>query len=112
MDKVYVIQIPHRLDHTRGARARPVISVKDAERFGEIITLLKPTARPWDHSVTAELRRKLATFSVSDYLLPAGNPALIGMASAIAANSTGGIVNFLVWDKNERRYDVVPTKLF
>lgn len=73
-----------------------------AEVYGKLEFLLGPTEKPWD-TVLPTLYEKLRWFSVEDYLLLIGNPCLIGMATAVAAEYSADI-NFLQWSANEQQY--------
>lgn len=96
MSRVFVVQNTHRASGTNGLS--PKFDFSDAERFGELIFLLSPSARPFspDHLV-AELWEKLTDYSNDDFLLLVGNPALIGFAVAIASKINHGQVNVLQW---------------
>ena len=50
-------------------------------------------------------------FSDDDWLLAMGDPAIIGIAFAIAASINHGRVNLLKWDKIERSYYPVKVNL-
>jgi hypothetical protein len=68
-----------------------------AERFGELVFVLGPSARPFppNEEIVAELHEQLQDFGPDDYLLLVGNPCLIGWATAIAAHYSGGLVQQL-----------------
>ena len=50
------------------------------------------------------LDRKLRTFNDDDYLLLAGDPVAIALASAIAARTNGGRLKMLKWDREQNMY--------
>lgn len=107
---VYVVQQHLRRDPLTG-EWRPVHDLAPARRHGQVEVLLSPTALPFGDasSIVAELHRKLAGFDADrDWLLPMGNPALIGYAMAIAAAHSGGRVRSLVW--SARQQDYIPTE--
>jgi hypothetical protein len=54
--------------------------------------------------IVSQLRRKLRHYGDEDWLLALGDPAIIGIAFAIAAESNSGRVNLLKWDKREKTY--------
>ena len=70
------------------------------------------SARDWGHldphlnpgRIVSQLRRKLRHYDDEDWLLALGDPAIIGIAFAIAAESNSGRVNLLKWDKREKTY--------
>lgn len=111
MAKVYVVQNQHRLNHETGELV-PKFDLAPAREFGEIVFLLSPSAAPFrPDSVVSELRKKLFDFSDDSYLLLIGNPALIGMAVALAAESNGGRVRVLQWSGRAREYTPIDIDL-
>lgn len=79
----------------------------DAQRYGAIQEPLLPATtnlfmatRP----VIRELRKKLRSFTDNDYLLLVGDPNIIGLACAIAADLNVGRYKTLKWDREQRRY--------
>jgi hypothetical protein len=115
MSKVYIIANQHRYDPAVG-RPVPAFDFSSAQDFGDVQDfLLSPTARPFGPNgagpIVEELHRKLSTFTAEDYLLLVGNPCLIGMATAIAANYSGGVVNLLQWHGHDRCYIPVEVDL-
>ncbi len=104
MSKVYVVQNQHRWD---GAHQRfvPKFDSTSAERFGELVYLLSPTAAPFrSEPIIAELQEKLRDYRPGDHLLLVGNPVLIGFAVAIAADANDGHVDLLQWSGKDQRY--------
>ncbi len=61
----------------------------------------------------AKLRQDLAhyKFCAGDYIVPIGDPVLIGATIHYAALTSGGIVNCLKWDARHKRYFEVKIKL-
>lgn len=105
MTKVYAIQQPKRLDPRTGQLVDHV-DLEPAREHGELHLLLQPGAGPFkdlDHTLE-ELRNGLAEFTDQDVLLLVGNPVLIGLATAIAADLTNGHVTFLQWSGARREY--------
>ena len=58
------------------------------------------------------LRKGLKDFKKEDYLLLAGDPAIIGVACSIVSDITGGKYNLLKWDKQERKYYPIEINLY
>ena len=91
----------------------PRVDIVSALHWGE----LEPLASPLDQvhlnpgRIVADCRRKLRNFSDADWLLAMGDPAIIGIAFAIAASINHGRVNLLKWDKIERSYYPVKVNL-
>ena len=59
-----------------------------------------------------KLRQGLKKFTVKDYLLLTGDPAIIGVACSIVSDITGGKYNVLKWDKQERKYYPIEINLY
>lgn len=74
--------------------------------FGEVTTILQRrdqvtfNARPWVRA----LINALSDFTCDDYIILVGDPAVIGIACAIVAYRTGGVIPMLKWDRQEQRY--------
>jgi len=84
----------------------PRVDILPATQWGDLTSL----ATPFDQILTnpgrlvTEIRRKLHGFDDKDWLLAMGDPAIIGIAFALAANANSGRVNMLKWDKLEKAY--------
>ncbi|HIK68296.1 MAG TPA: hypothetical protein EYF95_10050 [Flavobacteriales bacterium] len=52
----------------------------------------------------SRLKKGLKDFSDSDYLLLIGDPAAIGLATAVACDINRGKFRFLKWDRQEKKY--------
>ncbi len=109
---VYVVQNQMRMDE-RDGNLVPKFDMSSAARFGELVYLLSPTARPFTPGpIIRQLREKLGHYNGDlDFLLLIGNPCLIGFAVAIAANCGDGNVSVLQWDGKKREYVCVKADL-
>ena len=91
----------------------PRVDIISATKYGD----LEPLASPFDQvhlnpgRIVSQLRRKLQKFNDDDWLLAMGDPAIIGIAFALAASVNHGRVNLLKWDKMERSYYPVRVNL-
>ena len=89
----------------------PRVDILSAAKWGDLV----PLASPFDQlhinpeRVVSQLRRKLKGFGADDWLLAMGDPAIIGVAFAIAADANRGRVGLLKWDKFEKTY--YPVKI-
>ena len=83
----------------------PGINVLSARRFGDLQTML-PSGQISMRTNTAvlQLKKQLKFFKAEDYLLLIGDPLLIGLATAIALESSGGHARFLKWDRQTTSY--------
>ena len=91
----------------------PRVDIVSALKWGD----LDPLASPFDQvhlnpgRIVADCRRKLRNFGDDDWLLAMGDPAIIGIAFAIASSVNHGRVNLLKWDKIEKSYYPVKVNL-
>ena len=51
-----------------------------------------------------KMRKNLKDFRPSDFILCTGDPAIIGLSTALVSDVTGGRFNLLKWDRQETRY--------
>lgn len=111
MGTVYIVQDQQRLNRITQKLERKY-DFTSAERFGRLVTLLSPTARPFQpQSVVPDLRERLSKFSDGDYLLLIGNPVLIGWSVAIASEVNGGRVSVLQWNGDRGEYTPIHANL-
>ena len=104
--RVFVVQNSLWLDKRKNPPTLgPKYDLSKAEEFGDLVHLLKPEAKPGDPNVVEELKDKLKNIHEDDFLLLVGNPALIGYATAIAADYLGGLIQLLQWSNG--RYTVL-----
>lgn len=114
MSVVYVVQEPMKME---GGQVVPRINLNHLKRYGRIVFLFGWSDVAVDdalnnaNDMVRGLRRDLKSFGDDDYIVPLGNPALIGMATAIAAECNDGRVRILDWMRDERRYREVQVDL-
>jgi len=93
MAKVYVVQ------ETVGKNLLP------ATKYGELKALLPMGQISFSPGPSIfRLRKKLSTYCDKDYLLLVGDPVAIALAAMIASKINHGNVNFLKWDRQEKKY--------
>lgn len=111
MSTVYVVQNQQHLNNRSGS-LEPKFDMSSASKFGTMVDLLSPTARPFSPGhVIGVLKQKLCHFSDDDFLLLIGNPCLIGFAVAIAADYNDGRVKVLQWNGQKREYVAIEADL-
>lgn len=105
MSRVFAVQQPKRLNPRTGT-LEDHVDLSPAEEHGEVTVLLPPGAGPFKDldNVVEDLRVGLEDFGPTDYLLLVGNPVLIGLATALAADQTEGNLQFLQWSGARREY--------
>jgi|TARA_R100000655_G_scaffold26313_2_gene54195 hypothetical protein len=80
--------------------------ITDATQFGDVEILLtsdKQTTFSTQPTIR-KMGRKLEKFTDNDYLLLAGDPVAIALASAIASRHNNGRFKLLKWDRQQEKY--------
>lgn len=111
--KIFVVQKQMMWNPAKGELVSK-FDLKPAERYGEIVWLLSPTAGPFNAiPIIRELKEKLKDYSYEngDYLLLLGNPCIIGWTVAIASQVSGGPVRLLQWSGKSREYVPIECQL-
>ena len=93
------------------AQENPRVDIVSATKWGELIPLTNQADQLHMNTgrLIQQIKRKLRDFDSDDWLLAIGDPAIIGVAFAIASDANSGQINILKWDKIERLY--YPVKL-
>ena len=90
----------------------PKYDLSPAEQYGEIVELLSPTAKPFNPApLVEELYIKLEKFGNDDFIICIGNPILLSMAVAVAADINDGKVRLLQWHGHRNEYVPVDVDL-
>ena len=81
-------------------------NIRSAEKFGDLKVCLPDNKQMVLSSspLTFKLQQELRDFNDNDYLLLIGDPAIIAVAGAIAADINNGRFKVLKWDRNEMKY--------
>jgi len=106
---VYVIQ------EIAGTKAgRPKINILGAQKYGTIKVLLKEDSQMIfsPGPIIFQLTKLLKNFTIDDYLLLTGDPAIIGVACSVVSDITNGKYNLLKWDRQERTYYPIKINLY
>lgn len=112
MSTVYVLS--NQLKVATDGRLVPKFNFQSASQYGDIeIVLDAPVNNTLDDPVRVveELHDKLCQFTTDDYLLPIGNPVLIGWATTIAAFYSRGEITLLSWDRKNKKYQPITAEL-
>ena len=106
--KVYVLQ---ELPGTKAGT--PKINIMSASKFGEFKFLLPEFSQIIfsPGPLIFKLRSLLKNYTIKDYLLLTGDPAIIGVACSIVSEFTNGKYNLLKWDKQDRIYYPIEINL-
>jgi len=110
--KVYVIQ-----EIAGSQSGTPKINIMGAAAYSTTndFTFLLPEFSQMIFSpgpLIYKLRQGLKNYTVDDYLLLTGDPAIIGVACSIVSDITNGKYNLLKWDKQERKYYPIKINLY
>ena len=106
---VYVVQeIPGTKE------GRPKINILGAAEYGTFKFLLPELSQIIfsPGPLIFKLRKALANYRTTDYLLLTGDPAIIGVTCSIVSDITNGKYNLLKWDKQERKYYSIAIDLY
>ena len=82
------------------------INILSASDYGYLVICLPENSQmifssgPFVH----KMRKNLRDFKSNDYVLCSGDPAIIGLSTAIVSDVTRGKFNLLKWDRQETRY--------
>jgi hypothetical protein len=91
----------------------PRLDMVSATKWGELI----PLSSSYDQihldpqRMVVQIRNRLRDFSDDDFLLALGDPAIIGIAFAVASDQNRGRINLLKWDRRESMYYQVEIRL-
>lgn len=108
---VYVVQERKKFN-ANTEEYEPVVNLMPAAKFGDLDVLFDGNHHELLTGPTVRvLKNKLRNFSDEDYILPIGNPVLIGIVTAMAAKSNVGKVKVLNWDREGRCYIVLNYEL-
>ena len=105
---VYVLQ---ELPGTKAGA--PKINIMSASKYGKFKFLLPEFSQIIFSPVPLifKLRSLLRDYTVDDYLLLTGDPAIIGVACSIVSDMTNGKYSLLKWDKQDRIYYPIKINL-
>ena len=105
---VYILQ---ELPGTKAGS--PKINIMSASKYGEFKFLLPEFSQIIfsPGPLIFKLRNLLKDYTPHDYLLLTGDPAIIGVACSIVADTTNGKFNLLKWDKQDRMYYPIKINL-
>ena len=107
--------IVHVIQHIPGtSEGRPKINIMGAAEYGKFKLLLSELSQIIfsPGPLIFRLRKELANYKKTDYLLLTGDPAIIGVACSIVSDITNGKYNLLKWDKQERKYYTIEINLY
>lgn len=111
--RVFIVQRPTQRDPATGAVV-PSMDLSPAREWGEPVFLLRDNENPFadPDAAALEVERQLSEhgYGFNDFLLLVGNPALIGIVSAVASSFSPRL-NLLQWSKVDHGYRPVVVNL-
>ena len=111
--RVFVTQEPRTFTKiVDGVPEKREVNLSPALDYGSLEVLLPRHKTILDAGfVTRDLIHKLDDFSENDFILPLGDPVVMGLVCAIASKKTGGRFTILRWDRQEGKYYPVKVNL-
>ena len=90
------------------------INILSASDYGYLVLCLPENTQMIFSSApfVRKMRKNLQDFKSDDYILCTGDPAVIGLSTAIASDVTQGQFNLLKWDRQEKRYYPLSFNLY
>ena len=90
------------------------INILSASDYGYLVICLPENTQMIFSSApfVRKMRKNLQDFKSDDYILCTGDPAVIGLSTAIASDITQGQFNLLKWDRQEKRYYPLSFNLY
>jgi|TARA_R110002167_G_scaffold59449_4_gene168380 hypothetical protein len=88
-------------------------NIVSASKYGDFKFILpEKTNLMWDtETAVSTIKKELRYFNDRDHLLLIGDPAVIGICTAVAADYNQGRVKFLKWDNREYTYYPVEVEI-
>jgi hypothetical protein len=85
-----------------------------AQKFGQIVTLLPEKSQIIlsPGPLIQKLRTLLKDYTIDDYLLLSGDPAIIGVVCSVVSDVTNGKYKLLKWDRQEKTYYPIEINIF
>ena len=90
------------------------INILGASDFGYLVICLPPMSQAIYSAAPfiQKMKKNLQDFRDRDYILCTGDPAVIGLSSAIVSDITQGKFNLLKWDRQETKYYPLTIDLY
>ena len=107
----YIVYVLQELPGTKAGSHK--INIMSASKYGKFKFLLPEFSQIIfsPGPLIFKLRSLLKDYTVEDYLLLTGDPAIIGVACSIVSDMTNGKYSLLKWDKQDRMYYPIKINL-
>ena len=111
IEKENIVYVLQELPGTKAGA--PKINIMSASKYGKFKFLLPEFSQIIfsPGPLIFKLRSLLKDYTIEDYLLLTGDPAIIGVACSIVSDMTGGKYSLLKWDKQDRIYYPIKINL-
>lgn len=91
----------------------PTYDTRKLYDYGDVIVCVPPGRMILSTAPTVmTMKEKLSDFTDEDFIVGIGDPSLLGIICALAANYNRGKFKMLKWDKEMKRYIPVQVDLF
>ena len=86
----------------------PKLNLMPAKKFGTLRIMFPPGdhLRDIERAVNI-LASSFGSYQKQDYLLPIGDPTLIGLAIGVALHTSMYSIKVMRWDRQEQQYDII-----
>lgn len=110
--KVYIVHETLKRDFRTGEMV-PAQDFSSAQQFGELVHVFGQATAPIDYQEALSLIQDcLSAYTIKDYLIFVGDPALIAMAATVAVRATGGPIRWLTWDRRDGYHENPPLDFY
>lgn len=111
MSNVYVVQ--QNVKKNQDGFMVPRFDLSKAYEFGSVKIILPHGANPIHsaNEIKERLKENLKAYEDDDYIIPVGNPTVIGWAIHYAATYNDGLVKTLQWNGRTNEYEVIKVIL-
>jgi hypothetical protein len=110
MSRVFCITEPIKIE---SGEPVPLFDLTPAYHYGDVEILLQSKQTGLNTTPIIQLlREKLQDFCDDDYILPVGDPTIIGIVSALVSDINQGRFKILKWEKRQRIYIPIQVDIY
>lgn len=108
--KVYIPNEP--MGRNDGGDWRRKVNLSPARDYGDLVFLTPAGQLPEDPAPTlASIAAGMANYTERDYVVFLGDSRAIAWTCAIAAQKADGLLRLLLWNRDQRRYDLSEVQI-
>lgn len=110
---VYIVQRQMKFSHEEGSMKPRFETIEKAREYGEIKELLPSNSHPYKPEVILEkLSKIIPNMTSDDWVVPVGNPTLVGLAVSMIADHFDGKIKMLHWSNRDEKYVPIEVDVF